>query len=71
MNLSKLIGMVLIAAGALGLAYGGFSYNKETTGLKIGTLEVKVQEKKTVDIPLVLSVGAIVLGALVLGFGRK
>jgi len=71
MNLSKLIGMVLIAAGALGLAYGGFSYNKETTGLKIGTLEVKVQEKKTVDIPLVLSAGAIVLGALVLGFGRK
>lgn len=71
MNPSKLIGIVLIACGALGLVYGGFSYTKETTGLKIGPMELKVQEKKTVNVPMLLSGGAIVLGAFLLVFGRK
>lgn len=71
MNPSKMIGIILIAAGALGLVYGGFSYTQETTGLKIGTLELKVQEQKTVNIPLVLSAGALVIGVFLLAFGRK
>lgn len=71
MNPTKLIGILLIAAGALGLAYGGFSYPKETTALKLGTLELKVQETKTVDVPMILSAGAIVLGGFLLVFSRK
>jgi hypothetical protein len=71
MNPTKLIGIILIAAGALGLAYGGFSYPKETTALKLGTLELKVQETKTVNVPMILSVGAIVLGGFLLVFTRK
>lgn len=71
MNPIKLIGILLIAAGAMGLVFGGFSYPKETTALKLGTLELKVQETKTVNIPLVLSAGAIVLGAVLLVFGRR
>jgi hypothetical protein len=71
MNPIKLIGILLIAAGALGLAYGGFSYPKETTALKLGPMELKVQETKTVDVPLIVSAGAIVVGAAMLLFGRK
>ena len=71
MNPTKLIGILLIAAGALGLAYGGFSYPKETTALKLGTLELKVQETKTVNVPMMMSAGAIVLGAFLLVLGRK
>lgn len=71
MNITKLIGIVLIVAGALGLAFGGFSYPTETTALKLGTMELKVQDTKTVNVPLILSVGAIVLGAAMLVFGRK
>jgi len=71
MNPSKLIGIILIAGGALGLVYGGFSYTKETTGLKVGPMELTVQEKKTVNVPLLVSGGAIVLGAFLLVFGRK
>ena len=55
----------------MGLVYGGFSYTKETTGLKLGPLEVKVQEKQTVDIPLIVSGGAIVVGIFLLVTGRK
>jgi uncharacterized membrane protein YidH (DUF202 family) len=71
MNLSKLIGLILIVAGGLGLAYGGFSYPKETTALKLGTLELKVQENKSVNVPVVLSVGAMVAGVALLVLGRS
>jgi hypothetical protein len=71
MNAIKLIGIVLIAAGSMGLAYGGFSYPAETTALKLGTMELKVQETKTVNVPLILSAAGIVVGAAPLVFGRS
>lgn len=70
MNPTKMIGILLIVAGGLGLAYGGFSYTKETTGLKLGSLELKVQEQENVSIPLALSVGAIALGVFLLVIKR-
>ena len=72
MDIKKLIGIILIAAGCLGLAYGGFSYTKETTGVKLGPIELKVQEKETVNVPLIVSAGAIVAGIfLLVAVGRK
>lgn len=71
MNPIKLVGIVLIAAGALGLVYGGFSYPSETTALKLGTVELKVQETKTVNVPLILSAAGIVVGVAMLVFGRS
>ncbi len=72
MNPTKLIGIILIVAGGLGLAYGGFSYTKQTTAMKLGTMELKVDEKKTVDVPMIVSAGAIAIGIfLLVAAGRK
>ncbi len=71
MNPTKLIGIILIAAGGLGLVYGGFTYTKETTGLNLGPLELQVKEKETVTVPLLLSAGAIAFGVFLLVIGRK
>ena len=71
MNTAKLIGIILIVAGGLGLAYSGFSYTKETTGMKVGPLELKVQEKETINIPLIVSAGVMALGVVLLVVGRK
>lgn len=71
MTSTKLFAIVLIVLGCLGLVYGGFSYTKETTGLKLGPIELKVQEKKTVNVPLILSGAGIVLGVFLLVLGRK
>ena len=71
MNTSKLIGIILIVLGGLGLAYGGFSYTKETSAVKLGPLELKVQERDRVNIPLIASAGAIAAGVLLLALGRK
>ena len=54
MNSNQIIAIVLIVAGILGLAYGGFSYNKETTRAKIGPLELKVTEKQTINVPIII-----------------
>lgn len=72
MNPTKIIGIVLIVAGCLGLAYGGFSYTKQTTGVKLGPIELKVQERETISVPLIVSAGAIAIGVyLLVAVGRK
>ena len=52
MSAVKIVGIVLIAAGILGLVYGGFSYTKETHEAKIGPIELNVKEKQNVNIPM-------------------
>lgn len=71
MNSTKLVGVVLIVLGALALLYGGFSYTKDTTAMKLGPLEMTVQEKKTVNVPLWAGIGAIVVGGVLLVMGKK
>lgn len=71
MNPVKIVGIILIAAGALALVYGSFSYTKDTTAVKLGPLELSVKEKQTVNLPVWAGVGAIALGALLLVMGGK
>ena len=71
MNPVKIIGVVLIAAGALGLVYSGFSYTKDTTALKLGPIELTVKDKQSVNVPLWAGIGAIVVGGILLGLGGK
>ncbi|RZL01854.1 MAG: hypothetical protein EOP36_09725 [Rubrivivax sp.] len=63
MNPVKVIGIVLIAAGTLGLVYGGISYTKERQAAKFGPIEFSMNQRETVAIPTWLSVAAIVVGA--------
>jgi small neutral amino acid transporter SnatA (MarC family) len=71
MNGIKIAAIALIVAGGLALAYGGFSYTKETHTGKIGPIELSVKEKQTVNIPLWAGVGAIVIGGVLLVVGGK
>src|SRR5688572_8019888 len=64
MNAVKILAVVLIVAGILGLAYGSFSYTKETHEAKLGPIELSVKDKQTVNIPVWAGVGAIVVGVL-------
>jgi hypothetical protein len=66
MNAIKIVGVVLILAGILGLVYGSFSFTKETHEAKIGPLELQVKEKETVNVPVWAGAGAIVIGAVLL-----
>jgi len=66
MNPVRVIALVLVIGGVLGLAYGGFSYTKEDHEAKIGPLNISVQEKQNVNIPLWVGIGAIVVGGALL-----
>lgn len=71
MNPIKLVAVGLIVAGVLALAYGGFSCTKDTTVVKLGTLEISAKEKQTVNVPMWAGIGAIVVGGLLLVMGGR
>ena len=71
MNTTRLIAIVLIVAGILGLVYGGFSYTKDTTAVKLGPIELSVKEKQQVNVPMWAGISAIVIGGLLLVLGNK
>ena len=71
MNAIKLVAIALIVLGALGLAYGGFSYTKDTTVVKIGPIELSAKEKEAVNIPVWAGLCAIALGGVLLVLGGK
>lgn len=62
MNAVRILGIVLIVAGVLGLAFKQFSFTRETAQAKIGPLELSIQEKETVSVPFWTSLGAIGVG---------
>jgi hypothetical protein len=65
-----MLAIVLIVAGGLGLAYGGFTYTKDTHEARLGPIELTIKDKETVNVPVWAGVGAIVAGAILL-FVRK
>lgn len=71
MNATKMLGIALLIAGVLGLIYGGFSYTKDTTALKLGPIELTVKEKQSVNIPLWAGIASIVAGGVLLAWGGK
>lgn len=71
MNSLRFVAVVLIVAGALGLAYGGFSYTSETHKAEIGSLELSVDEKEHVNVPMWAGVGVLILGVVLLVVPKK
>jgi drug/metabolite transporter (DMT)-like permease len=71
MSTTKIIAIVLIVAGVLGLVYGKFTYTKETHDAKIGPIEMSIKDKETVNVPVWAGIGAIVIGAGLLVVGGR
>jgi TRAP-type C4-dicarboxylate transport system permease small subunit len=67
----RLIGIVLIVGGVLGLIYGGFTYTKKNHEAHLGPVVLSVKEKETVNVPLWISVAAVVVGGVMVMSGRK
>ncbi len=67
----KLGAVVLIVAGVLGLAYGGFSYTRNTQQAKIGPFAITVEDKQRINVPVWAGVAAILAGVGLLAVGRR
>lgn len=66
MSALKIVAIVLIVAGIVGLVYGKFTYTQATHEAKLGPIDLSVKEKRTVNIPLWAGIAAIVAGGLLL-----
>ena len=71
MKAMRILGVLLLVLGLAGFLTGGFSFTKDTTQAKLGPLELTVKEKESVNIPQWMSLGAMVLGGVVLVLGFR
>jgi hypothetical protein len=67
----KLTALVLIIVGVLALAYQGITYSHQEQELKVGSLEITSEQKKTIPLPPIMGVVAIAGGAVLLLAGSK
>jgi hypothetical protein len=70
-NPVRIAGVVVMILGALGLLYGTFSYTKATHRARIAGLELAVDEKETVNVPVWAGVAALVAGGLLVIVPRR
>ena len=71
MSPMRIAGVILVIVGALALAYGGFSFTKETHKAEVGPLKFSVQEKERVNVPQWAGLGAIIAGVVLLVAGGR
>ena len=66
-----LAGVVLIALGALALAYQGFTYTTRETVLDIGPLHATADRQKTIPLSPILGFAALAGGAALVFAGAR
>ena len=62
----KILAIVLIVVGVLGLAYEGITYTKREKVLEVGPITATKETKKTIPLPPILGGAALVCGVVLL-----
>lgn len=71
MNMKKIVAILLLIAGALSLAYGGFSYTEKTHQADVGPVHLAVDQERHVGIPGWAGAVMMILGVILLIPGKK
>lgn len=71
--MARVVGLILLVVGLVGLAWGGFTYTQKRHNVDLGPVDFSVSEKKTVPIPPIAGAVAMVAGLalLVAGSSRR
>ena len=67
----RILGIILIVAGALGLAYGGFSYTRRRDTVHLGPMSATITQRESVPIPPILGGIAVIAGIALLVVGKR
>jgi len=67
----KIVGILLIVAGAVALIYGGFAYTSQKKAVDMGPIQIETKERHSLPIPPVLGIIAIVGGGVLVYAGAK
>ena len=60
----RALGAILIVLGIVALVWGGISYTKREKVIDVGPIEASVDERKTIPLPPVVGVVAVIAGAI-------
>lgn len=63
---TKLLGAILLVLGILAVAYGGFSYTKNTDNVELGPIKIQVQDKERINVPLWAGIAVAIAGGVLL-----
>ena len=69
MNARVLLGIALIAIGIIALMYQGFTYTTHKKVLDIGPIQATKEEHRTIPVPPVIGIIAVISGVAVLALG--
>ncbi len=62
----RIVAILLIVIGILALAYQGITYTKSEKVLEVGPITATKETKKTIPLPPILGVAALVCGVVLL-----
>ncbi|MCC6793796.1 MAG: hypothetical protein IT366_01660 [Candidatus Hydrogenedentes bacterium] len=71
MNAYSIVAIALIALGIVMLAFGQFTFTKETHEAQLGPLELSVQDRDTVSIPPWIGAFSVIAGVGLLFVGVR
>jgi uncharacterized membrane protein YidH (DUF202 family) len=67
----KLVGIILIVIGIVGLGYGGITWTQRDSVMDVGPVHVTHDKTKTLPLPPIAGGLALVAGVVVLTSGRR
>jgi drug/metabolite transporter (DMT)-like permease len=67
----RLVGIVLIVIGLVGVIWGGISWTQRESVANIGPLEITTEDRETLPIPPIVGAVCLIAGAIVLAGSRQ
>lgn len=71
MTRSRIVAVVLMAAGILALVYGGFTYTADTHEANIGSMSISIDDERRVNVPVWAGVGMLLVGGVIFATSLK
>ena len=69
--MSKMLGVILIVLGLVGIAWGGFTYTTQKKVVDLGPIQASREKEHTIPIPPIAGAAALIGGIVLVVAGRK
>ncbi len=71
MNITTIIGIILVVLGVVGLIYGGITYTTSRNIVDLGSMHVQVDQNKQVPLSPIAGAAAVAIGVVLIIVGRR
>lgn len=67
----RMIGIVLVIVGIVGLIWGGFTFVKDRDTVDLGVVEIVTEDKERVSIPPIVGLVSLAVGGVLIGMSSR